>query len=218
MCFIYSITCLSQAFVVEKKMIKAKRNKCIILIDGSNFYFKLKDLKLHNLLEFDFTGFANKLAGKNKIVQVVYYVGKIRSDGTEKTKRLFDDQQRLLGHLKKHRIKYFLGYLMKSGEKYHEKGVDVAIAVDILVAVYESLCDRIILVSSDTDLLPAIIKAREKGMFIEYVGFSHQASLAMVANCSESTLLKKEDLEIFLKTSDNHKKNPANALRPCRRF
>jgi len=87
---------------------------------------------------------------------------------------------------------------LKSAGKFHEKGVDVNIAVDILVATYENLCDRIILVSSDTDLLPAIKKAKEKGKRVEYIGFSHMPSIAMVANCSESRLLKKEDIMPFL--------------------
>jgi hypothetical protein len=47
-------------------------------------------------------------------------------------------------------------------------------------------------------LLPAIKKANEKGNSVEYVGFSHKPSVAMVANCSESTLLKKEDLASFI--------------------
>lgn len=102
--------------------------------------------------------------------------------------------------MKKHKLTYSLGYLLKSGGKFREKGVDVNIAVDILVAVYENTCDRIILVSSDTDLLPAIKKAKEKGKTVEYVGFSHMPSVAMVANCSESTLLKKEDLLPFIKS------------------
>jgi len=76
--------------------------------------------------------------------------------------------------------------------------IDVNIAVDILVGTYENLCDRIILVSSDTDLLPAIRKAREKGKIVEYVGFSHKPSVAMVARCSESHLLKKQDLRPFI--------------------
>lgn len=73
------------------------------------------------------------------------------------------------------------------------------IAVDILVAVYENLADRIILVSSDTDLLPAVKKAKEKGKSVEYVGFSHKPSLAMVANCSVSRLLSKEEITPFVK-------------------
>jgi uncharacterized LabA/DUF88 family protein len=39
---------------------------------------------------------------------------------------------------------------MKSNSVFHEKGVDVEIAIAILVAAYEDLADCIILVSSDT--------------------------------------------------------------------
>lgn len=175
------------------------RQKCVILIDGSNFYFKLKDLGLHNLLSFNFGRFIKFISRSRKAVNVCYYVGRIRQDGSAKTNKLFDNQQRLLGNLKKHRVLYQFGYLLKSNGTYHEKGVDVQIAVDMLVAAYENLADRIILVSSDTDLAPAIKKAREKGKIVEYIGFSHKPSVAMVSFCSESTLLKKEDLLPFVK-------------------
>ena len=173
--------------------------KCIILIDGSNFYFKLKDLKLNNLLEFDFSNFIKSLSNSERVIQATYYVGRIVTDGTEKTQKLFNNQRKLLAHLQRHHLKYSLGYLMKTNGVYHEKGVDVNIAVDMLVATYENLCDRIILVSSDTDLLPAVLKAKTKGKLVEYVGFSHKPSVAMVANCSKSKLLEKSDLEKFLR-------------------
>jgi len=174
--------------------------RCLILIDGSNFYFKLKDIGLQKLLDFDFSAFKKYLAGKYKIVGATYFVGAVKTDGTEKTQKMFNNQRRLFFRLKRHGFKYSLGYLLKSNNRLHEKGVDVNIAVDMLVAAYENLCDRIILVSSDTDLLPAIKKAKEKGKIVEYVGFSHQPSLAMIANCSESRLIKKEDLLPFSKT------------------
>ena len=176
-----------------------KKQRCFILVDGSNFYFKLKDIKLHNLLAFDFSGFAQLLSRKYTITNAVYYVGAVRTDRTKRSHEMYRNQRKLFSSLRKHKFRYSLGYLLKSGGKIHEKGVDVNMAVDMLVAAYENLSDHIILVSSDTDLLPAIKKAREKGKTVEYVGFSHQASLAMVANCSESRLLKKEDLEPFLK-------------------
>ncbi|MCL5798279.1 MAG: NYN domain-containing protein [Patescibacteria group bacterium] len=176
-----------------------KRQRCYILIDGSNFYFKLKELNLHHLLNFDFYGFAKSLAGKDQIVKCIYYVGAVRTDGTEKTQKLFNSQRKLFTHLKKHHFIYSLGYLLKSNHKFHEKGVDVNIAVDILVATYENLCDRIILISSDTDLLPAIKKAREKNKLVEFIGFSHQPSLAMIANCNKSRLLTKEELLPLIK-------------------
>ena len=174
--------------------------KCLILIDGSNFYFKLKDLKLHNLLEFDFSGFAKFLAKKDKVIESNYYVGKIRQDGTVRIDRLHANQQKLFENLKASNFKYVLGYLLKSDGKFHEKGVDVHIAVDILTAVYEKLADRIILVSSDTDLEPAIQIARSKKMNVEYVGFSHKPSAAMMRFCSSTRLLTKKDIGKFIVT------------------
>ncbi|MDO8658678.1 MAG: NYN domain-containing protein [Candidatus Levybacteria bacterium] len=173
--------------------------RCLILIDGSNFYFKLKDLKLHNLLEFDFSKFAKFLARSKKIVESRYYVGRVRQDGTAHAEKMLANQQKLFESLKSHKFQYTLGYLLKSDGRYHEKGVDVQIAVDILVSTYKNKCDRIILVSSDTDLEPAINVARAKGKMIEYIGFSHKPSVAMVRFSSESRLLTKEELSDFIK-------------------
>ena len=175
------------------------KKRCIILIDGSNFFFKLKDLKLHNLLQFDFAGFAKMLSKGGKIINASYYVGAVRTDGTKKTQKMHDNQQKLLVHLQNNGFNYILGYLLKSDDGWHEKGVDVNIAVDILVATYEDICDRIIIVSSDTDLLPAVKKAKEKNKIIEYIGFVHARSYAMINNCSQYHLLKKEDLLPFVK-------------------
>jgi len=174
--------------------------RALILIDGSNFYFKLKDLKLHNLLYFNFSKFAKFLARSRRIVGSKYYVGRVRQDGTPQSDKMLANQQKLFGSLKQHNFQYVLGYLLKNGGVYHEKGVDVHIAVDMLIASYENKADRIILVSSDTDLEPAIEKAKAKRKIVEYVGFSHKASVAMVRFCSESTLLKKEDLLPFIKS------------------
>jgi len=174
--------------------------KCLILIHGSNFYFKLKDLKLHNLLDFHFGEFAKFIARSGKVVGAKYYVGRVRQDGTPQSDKMLAGQQKLFANLKRHSYQYVLGYLLKTDGKYHEKGVDVHIAVDMLVAAYENLTDRIILVSSDTDLEPAIEKAKQKGKIVEYIGFSHKPSVAMVRFCSESRLLAKEDLLPFIKS------------------
>jgi len=173
------------------------KSRTLILIDGSNFYFKLKELNLNSLLKFDFSKFVEFLVGKDIKVEARYYIGKIRQDKSKKSKVLFDSQQRLLGWLKKAKVRYCFGYLLKTDGVYHEKGVDVQIAVDMVVATYENLCDKIILISSDTDLAPAIAKAREKKKVVEYVGFSHNPSVAMVSFCSPSRLLTKDDLEKF---------------------
>lgn len=189
---------ICRAFICYTSLVK--KEKCIILIDGSNFYFKLKDLQLHNLLDFDFGNFVQMVSRSYEVVSACYYVGRIKQDSTPRTQKLFDGQQKLLATLKKHNVSYSFGYLLKSNGVFHEKGVDVQLAVDMLVAAYENLADRIILVSSDTDLAPAIKKAREKGKVVEYVGFSHKPSVAMVSFCSESRLLTKEELQALIKT------------------
>lgn len=175
-------------------------NRALILIDGSNFYFKLRDLQLHNLLSFNFSLFAKSLIGNNTLVSATYYVGAVRTDKTRKTQELFNNQRKLLAHLKKHNFRYSLGYFLKSDGVFHEKGVDVNIAVDLLVAAYENLADMLYIVSSDTDLLPAIKKAQEKGKKVIYIGFSHKLSRALIANCQETQTLTKDLLFQFITT------------------
>lgn len=173
--------------------------KCVVLIDGSDFYFKMKDLRLHDQTKFDFSAFAKMLAGNDRIIHVTYYVGAVHTDGTKKAQNMFNKQRKLLAHLKKLNINYSLGYLLKSAGNFKEKGVDVRMAVEMLVAAYELLADRIILICSDTDLLPAAAKAMEKGRIVEYIGFAHQPSNAMKLQCSKFRLLKKDDLLPFVK-------------------
>ena len=61
----------------------------------------------------------------------------------------------------------------------------------------ECLYDTAILVSSDTDLIPAIKYIRYRGKKLEYVGFSHSPSLGIQKYADLSVLLSKEDVEKF---------------------
>ena len=96
------------------------------------------------------------------------------------------------------------------------KGVDVNIAVDLLVATYENLSDRLILVSSDTDLLPAIAE-QKKEQIVEYVGF-YKPSVALVATCLASRLLTKEDWKFSVKKKKRGKKKRPVNLTVSERF
>lgn len=178
--------------------INMKRKRSIVLFDGSNFYFKLKDLRLHNLLDFNLSRFVADLSHDSILESSYYYVGEVKTDTTKKSKELHSLQQKLLAHLKKHNIRYTLGYLLKSNGTFHEKGVDVHIATDILVAAYEDTADHIIVISSDTDLIPAILRAKKQGKTVEYIGFKHMASKAMVRNCSKYRLFTKEELKKYI--------------------
>ena len=167
----------------------------LIAIDGSNFYYKLKDLKLHNKI-FDYRAFCSWLTEGQKY-SCTYYVGAVRQqEGDAKSKKMYAKQRAFLSSLKKQGVRIELGYIMKS-DGYHEKGVDVKIAVDLLTGAYENRYDKVLLVSSDTDLIPAIEKVIQKRKIVEYIGFSHLKSFALAKRSSSSRLLHKKDLEKF---------------------
>lgn len=175
--------------------------RVLIQFDGSNFYRKVKQLsKDIHLTNFDYVGLARSLVTESvqQETQIVYYVGEIRQYNNQpKSKQLFSGQQKLFRHLKEQGILVKLGYLLLSDGVFHEKGVDVQIAVDIVRGALRDDYDVCYLLSSDTDLLPAILTAKEEGKKIVYVGFENFMSRALMKNCSSSIILKKESIKNF---------------------
>ena len=173
------------------------KERVFIIIDGNNFHHRLKELKLFNLLSFNYEKFVKFLTGKRFLVSKNYYIGAIREErNNPKSKQLMIGQRKLTGKLQREGWVVKFGQLLKDGD-YHEKGVDVQIAVDILVGTYEDFYDTIILVSSDTDLIPALAKACEMKKKVEYIGFSHKPSYGLIRYSDIRRLLTKEDIEQF---------------------
>lgn len=175
-----------------------EKERIFIIIDGNNFYHRLKELELTNLLSFNYEKFVQFLIGHRFLVSKNYYIGAIREEyGNPKSKELMRGQRKLTGKLQKDNWIIKFGHMLKA-DGYHEKGVDVQIATDLLIGAYENLYDIAILVSSDTDLIPAIIKARSMKKKIEYIGFSHKPSYALIKHSDIRRLLTKEDINQFL--------------------
>lgn len=175
-----------------------------VFVDGSNLYFKLKSLGIKNLSRFNYRGLIDWLSRKRKIVAINYYIGVVRAKANdEKGQKLRKAQINLFNFLrsKKQGIKIHKGYLMQNDGVWHEKGVDVKIAVDLLVGAYEDLYDEAIILSSDTDLIPAMEKVKSLGKKIEYIGFGHEPALAMQTFAGISRLLIKDELEPFINKS-----------------
>lgn len=175
--------------------------RVFIIIDGSNFYHRLKEMfnKGDDLLEFNYGLFGEWLAGGRKIISQKYYIGVIRAKpDDEKGQLLRRNQQRLFSKLCKVGWGIERGYILNSEGERHEKGVDVHIAVDILSGAYENLYDTVILVSSDTDLIPALAKSRLMKKKVEYVGFSHKPSYGLIMHSDIRRLITQNDIEKFL--------------------
>lgn len=172
--------------------------RVFIVIDGNNFYHRLKELKLTNLLDFDYEKLSQFLLGVRKAVMKKYYIGAVRERHSDLTSKKLRRNQRILTQkLWRTGWRVAFGELLETEGKYHEKGVDVQIAVDLLVGAYENLYDTAILVSSDTDLIPALAKARSMKKKIEYIGFSHKPSYGLITHSDIRRLLTKDEVEQF---------------------
>jgi len=182
-------------------MIQQNKKRLVVFIDGSNLYFKLKSLEIKHLSHFNYCGLAQWLARGRDIVGIGYYIGVVHAKhGDEKGQKLRRAQRDLFNFLnsKAQKITIHRGYLMKNDGVYHEKGVDVKIAVDLLVGAYENLYDDAVIISSDTDLILVMEKVKKLGKTIEYIGFGHKLSLALQTFATISRLLIKDELEPFI--------------------
>ena len=188
-------------FFARKKMqTDQKQKRVAVYIDGSNFFYKLRDLDISNITYFNYRGLAEWLARDRKIISKRYYVGVIRAKESDKRGQILrKNQVRLFNHLSSRDQDFIVkqGYLMKNDGIYHEKGVDVKLAVDLLVGAYDNLYDTAILISSDTDLIPAIQKVKHLGKEVEYIGFAHKPSLALQRYATISRLLINEEIKPF---------------------
>ena len=181
-------------------MINHCQEKVVIYIDGNNFYKYLKDKQISfpKGVKFNFLKFIDFLIGGRQLVSKRYYIGIVKNfDNSEKSKEIVRGQQKFLGELQK------MGFVIKRGKviydsgRIREKGVDVKISVDLVIGAVDNIFDTAIIVSSDTDLIPAIKYARFKGKNIEYVGFSHFPSLGIQKNVNFSRLLSSQDIDSF---------------------
>jgi uncharacterized LabA/DUF88 family protein len=173
-----------------------------VFIDASNFYYKLRSLKLSflSLTQVDFAGVATWLARERALTAKYYYVADIQNRDDEKSQSLLKDQQRLFEYLQSPKQGFEIrhGFLMKKGEAYVEKGTDVQMAVDMLVGAYENKYDIAIMVSSDTDLIPVIRQIRNLGKDVEYIGVATEPSYGLQNEVTLSRLLRPEDLRTFV--------------------
>lgn len=173
--------------------------RCLIQIDGSNFYHKVKrTTPAVHLTIFDYRGFVSSLLKPEYEAIIVYYVGEVKNvRENPKNRQLFASQQKLFHTLKEQDVAIKLGYLLVSDGIYHEKGVDVQIAVDIVRGAIKGEYDTCYLISSDTDLLPAIELAKKENKEVVYVGFEKLLSRALMKNCSSYLVVKKEQVTKF---------------------
>ena len=177
-----------------------KKERVAVYVDGNNFYGYLKDeeIGINKGIKFNYSKFVDFLVGGRECISKRYYVGIARNiDGSSKSKRIVKGQQKFLERIKNEGFVLKRGKVMYDKGKIREKGTDVKIAVDLVVGAADDIYDTAILVSSDTDLIPAVKYIGYRKKKLEYVGFSHNPSLGMQKHANLSILLRSKDIEEF---------------------
>ncbi len=177
-----------------------KKETAAIYIDGSNTYNRLKGLKIpNNFARFDYSSLVEHLVGDRNLVSKRYYIGIVRNvDGSEKSEKMVRGQQKFLNGLTTEGFEIKPGKIMYDSGNIREKGVDVKLSVDLVIGAVDNLYDTAIVVSSDTDLIPAIKYARSaKKKRVEYIGFGANPSLGMIKESSVTRVFSHTDLIQF---------------------
>ncbi len=217
----------------------SNKERIQVYIDGGNFYhLVLKKLNIDSL-DFSFDKFIEFLVGERslELLGKRYYVGTLREiEGDTYSKKAMSEQTRLFAKLEKGhwhkktsklrtRIEKVvidqrtLNYkeLQRKGVKevqftrMREKGIDVKLAVDLMIGAMDDRYDTAIIISSDTDLSPAIDLVRNRfNKKIEYIGFSIEdkynknnntkPSQNLIRRSDISRVLVKEDITRFMNT------------------
>lgn len=177
-----------------------------VYIDGSNTYQRLKEIGIPELSKrFNFSAFVRHLVGERSLLSKRYYVGIVKNfNNSEKGEKMVKGQQKFLEGLRTEGFDVKSGRIMYDGGRIREKGVDVKLSVDLVIGAVDNWYDTAIVISSDTDLIPAIKYVRKaKGKTVEYIGFGSSSSLGMIKECSTPRVFSKTDLIQFQNTNSN---------------
>ena len=184
-----------------------------VLIDGENFVHKLvQNLKKQGLLKsrFSLTRMdINQLFSFAKNAKLNYYSTAIRvskkSKLYSKVERITKWNSRWIPSLKFQGVNIIkAGFLRvrdnkrcaKCGSRTEiliEKGVDVGLAVDIVTLAEKG--SKIFVVSSDTDLIPAIKRAVVRGIIVAYVAFPGELVSSLKQLASETIILDDRSIK-----------------------
>jgi uncharacterized LabA/DUF88 family protein len=171
--------------------------KNLIIFDGSNFYHKAKRLAPNvHLSNFNYGKLSEILTGSNEN-DIEYCVGEIKpKKSDDPSADLYAGQQKLFYYLQQQKVVVKKGFMLKTQGVYHEKGVDVRIATDIVRGALKNEYNTCYLISSDSDLLPAIETAISAGKKVIYVAFEGNiVSKALAVNSSSAVFITKSMIE-----------------------
>lgn len=167
------------------------KQRIIVYVDGFNFYYGLKDdSKWKRYYWLDVVGIFEKFMRPDQELIAVKYFSACLDDPEQNSRQYAFFQankenpkfQQILGKYLKKEITFFnCGNIIHTHE---EKETDVRIATQIVADAYQKNCEISIIVSADSDMIPAIELAKQAGqrVFIYFPPNHYSSNLAAMAN------------------------------------
>ena len=148
----------------------------IVYVDGFNLYHGLHELSGTGLLWLDLVALARSLRPRSHLVQVKYFTAPVLDDAGARSRQA-DYLKALAAHsgdlLTVTRGRYQRKEIScrRCGHvrpHYEEKETDVSIAVSLVADALSHACQDALLVSADSDLVPAVtaVQERSPGTFV----------------------------------------------------
>lgn len=144
-------------------------DKAAVFIDGG---YLSKVLKLvFSETRIDYEKFSNKLCEGCERWRTYYYdcMPLLPNNPTEQDKERYAGKQRFIDRLKRlNRFEIRLGKLIQIPDRDRpiQKGVDVLLSVDLTRMSWDKQIQKAILVTGDSDFVPAVIAAKDAGVLV----------------------------------------------------
>lgn len=182
---------------------KSKKHRIAILIDGNNLRHGIRALTGSE--DIDWKTWVSHINREHELVYVNYYIGKVTMPLFEKEK--VEKQDKLINELKKAGINTWLGYF---NEQKQEKGVDVQLALDLVVGAMEKHFDSVMMISGDGDLAHSVQIARHYGVHV-ILGYiagtktnNYRVSWRIKSKASGSAALNEQTIKAYEVWKKNH--------------
>jgi uncharacterized LabA/DUF88 family protein len=190
-------------------------SKTHLYIDGQNFLARIRSILRRrgvidvDITRYDFWGLLNHVFKNEKVDLATIYFAKLRAEERtkEKSEELIEREAALKLHLEQQGIRYVTGGMVRTrvhGQEvsFEEKGVDVKIAVDMLLDAIDQQVDTVILGSSDSDLQPVVVAIRARKTKVIYLGFQARSNRGLMATTDRYILIDNTDVERFYPKND----------------
>jgi len=171
--------------------------RCAILIDGAYL-----DKVLENdfgRIRVDIGKLGDTLAGASERLRTYYYhcMPYMSNPPDEAEKRRFASMDSFVFNLKKlPRLQVRQGKLQRIGNQFHQKRVDIWMAVDLVRMSSSRQIEKSVLVTGDSDLVPAIEVARDCGVVVALYYSPNSRHDELLQACDERYEITKSLIDI----------------------